>query len=155
MAIAAPITIVVGVVMALRQDVDLSIVLVIFMPVAVVVLGSIVFRMVPTFRRMQDHIDAINRVLREQITGIRVVRAFAREPQETKRFRLANDDVTDAGVERRPPHVGDVPHGEPADQPLERGGAVDRRRPRRGGRSSRSVRSSPTSATSSRSSCRW
>jgi len=98
MAVAAPITIVIGVVMALRQDVDLSIVLVIFMPVAVVVLGSIVFRMVPNFRRMQDHIDAINRVLREQITGIRVVRAFAREPQETQRFLVANDDVTDAGV---------------------------------------------------------
>ena len=98
MAIAAPITIVIGVAMALREDVDLSIVLVIFMPVAVVVLGTIVFRMVPNFRRMQDHIDAINRVLREQITGIRVVRAFAREPQETERFRHANDDVTDAGV---------------------------------------------------------
>ena len=98
MAVAAPITIVIGVVMALREDVDLSIVLVIFMPVAVVVLGTIVFRMVPNFRRMQDHIDAINRVLREQITGIRVVRAFAREPQETERFRHANDDVTDAGM---------------------------------------------------------
>jgi ATP-binding cassette subfamily B multidrug efflux pump len=98
MAVAAPITIVIGVAMALRQDVDLSIVLVIFMPVAVVVLGSIVFRMVPSFRRMQDHIDVINRVLREQITGIRVVRAFAREPKETVRFRHANDDVTDAGM---------------------------------------------------------
>jgi ATP-binding cassette subfamily B protein len=98
MAVAAPITIVIGVVMALRQDVDLSIVLVIFMPIAVVVLGTIVFRMVPNFRRMQDHIDAINRVLREQITGLRVVRAFAREPQETQRFLVANDDVTDAGV---------------------------------------------------------
>ncbi|MFL6206463.1 MAG: ABC transporter ATP-binding protein [Acidimicrobiales bacterium] len=98
MAVAAPITIVIGVVMALRQDVDLSIVLVIFMPVAMVILGSIVFRMVPNFRRMQEHIDAINRVLREQITGLRVVRAFAREPQETKRFLRANDDVTDAAV---------------------------------------------------------
>ncbi|MET0902715.1 MAG: ABC transporter permease, partial [Acidimicrobiales bacterium] len=98
MAVAAPITIVIGVVMALREDVDLSIVLAIFMPVAVVVLGTIVFRMVPNFRRMQDHIDAINRVLREQITGIRVVRAFAREPEDTERIRHTNHDVTDTGV---------------------------------------------------------
>ena len=50
--------------------------------------------MVPAFRRMQERIDQINRVLREQITGIRVVRAFVREPQETERFEEANDDLT-------------------------------------------------------------
>jgi ATP-binding cassette subfamily B multidrug efflux pump len=94
MAIAAPITMVVGVVMALRQDVGLSVVLLVAMPVAAVVLGAIVSQMVPTFRRMQDHIDGINRVLREQITGIRVVRAFVREPEETARFAGANDDLT-------------------------------------------------------------
>jgi ATP-binding cassette subfamily B protein len=94
MAIAAPITIAVGVVMALRQDVGLSVVLVVAMPVATVVLGVIVSRMVPTFRRMQDDIDGINRVLREQITGIRVVRAFVREPEETARFAEANEDLT-------------------------------------------------------------
>jgi ATP-binding cassette subfamily B protein len=94
MAIAAPITIVVGVVMALRQDVGLSVVLLVAMPVAAIVLGAIVSQMVPTFRRMQDHIDGINRVLREQITGIRVVRAFVREPEETGRFAGANDDLT-------------------------------------------------------------
>jgi len=94
MAIAAPITIVVGVFMALRQDVGLSVVLLVSMPVAALVLGAVVSQMVPTFRKMQDHIDRINRVLREQITGIRVVRAFVREPEETARFAEANADLT-------------------------------------------------------------
>jgi ATP-binding cassette, subfamily B, multidrug efflux pump len=94
MAIAAPITIVVGVIIALRQDVGLSIVLVIAMPVAGVVLGLLVSRMVPAFRLMQERIDQVNRVLREQITGIRVVRAFVREPQEGRRFGDANRDLT-------------------------------------------------------------
>ncbi len=80
MAIAAPITMVVGVILALRQDVGLSIVLVVAMPVAAIVLGLLVSRMVPAFRLMQERIDQVNRVLREQITGIRVVRAFVREP---------------------------------------------------------------------------
>jgi ATP-binding cassette subfamily B protein len=94
MAIAAPITMVVGIVMALRQDVGLSIVLVFSMPIAVVVLGTLVAQMVPAFQVMQERIDAINRILREQITGLRVVRAFVREPQETKRFDVANDELT-------------------------------------------------------------
>jgi ATP-binding cassette, subfamily B, multidrug efflux pump len=94
MAVAAPITIVVGVIFALRQDVGLSIVLVFAMPFAAIVLGVIVSQMVPTFRKMQEKIDQINRVLREQITGIRVVRAFVREPEETERFGEANADLT-------------------------------------------------------------
>ncbi len=94
MAIAAPITMVVGVFMALRQDVGLSVILVVAMPVAAIVLGFLVAQMVPAFRLMQVRIDQVNRVLREQITGIRVVRAFVREPQETKRFDGANDDLT-------------------------------------------------------------
>jgi ATP-binding cassette subfamily B protein len=94
MAIAAPITMVVGVVVALRQDVGLSIVLVVAMPVAAIVLGFIVAQMVPAFRLMQERIDQVNRVLREQVTGIRVVRAFVREPQETRRFAGANEDLT-------------------------------------------------------------
>ncbi len=94
MAVAAPITLVIGVIAALRQDVALSAILLVAIPVAAIVLGSIVVRMVPTFRRMQDCIDAINRVLREQITGIRVVRAFVREPEESARFEEANVDLT-------------------------------------------------------------
>jgi ATP-binding cassette subfamily B protein len=94
MAIAAPITMIVGVVMAIREDVELSVVVVIAMPIAGAVVGLIVSRMVPAFRRMQDRIDDVNRILREQITGIRVVRAFVREPQETRRFETSNDELT-------------------------------------------------------------
>jgi ATP-binding cassette subfamily B multidrug efflux pump len=94
MAITAPITMVVGVILAVREDVGLSIVLVIAMPAAAIILGTIVAFMVPAFRLMQERIDQVNRVLREQITGIRVVRAFVREPQESERFESANTDLT-------------------------------------------------------------
>jgi ATP-binding cassette, subfamily B, multidrug efflux pump len=94
MAVAAPITLVIGVIFAVREDVELSAILLVVIPLAAIVLGSIVIRMVPAFRRMQECIDNINRVLREQITGIRVVRAFVREPEETARFRESNEDLT-------------------------------------------------------------
>jgi ATP-binding cassette subfamily B protein len=94
MAVAAPITMVVGTILALRQDVKLSVIVLIAMPVAAIVLGILVSFMVPAFRVMQERIDQINRVLREQITGIRVVRAFVREPHEAKRFSDANGDLT-------------------------------------------------------------
>jgi ATP-binding cassette, subfamily B, multidrug efflux pump len=98
MAVAAPITLVFGVFAALRQDVDLSAILVFSVPVAAVVLGTIVAKMVPSFRLMQERIDQINRVLREQITGIRVVRAFVREPEEKTRFATANAELTDTSL---------------------------------------------------------
>ncbi|MBV8235614.1 MAG: ABC transporter ATP-binding protein [Acidimicrobiia bacterium] len=94
MAIAAPITMAAGVFFALREDVGMSIVLVFAIPIAGVILGLLVSQMTPAFRLMQDRIDHINRVLREQITGIRVVRAFVREPEETTRFETANDRLT-------------------------------------------------------------
>jgi ATP-binding cassette subfamily B protein len=94
LAVAAPITMVVGIFVALQQDVKLSEVLLFAMPIAAVVLGTVVARMMPAFRAMQDRIDQVNRVLREQITGIRVVRAFVREPEEAGRFAEANDDLT-------------------------------------------------------------
>jgi ATP-binding cassette, subfamily B, multidrug efflux pump len=94
MAVAAPITMVVGVILALHEDVGLSVILVVAMPVAAIVLGILVSQMVPAFRLMQERIDQVNRVLREQITGIRVVRAFVREPQERRRFESANADLT-------------------------------------------------------------
>ena len=93
-AIGAPITMVVGVVMAIRQDVGLSTILLVAVPTAGVVLGSVVYRMIPAFQVMQERIDQINRVLREQITGIRVVRAFVREPLEKERFDEANTGLT-------------------------------------------------------------
>ena len=98
MAVAAPITVTFGVIAALNQDVGLSAILLVNIPIAAVVLGSVVARMIPAFRLMQERIDQINRVLREQITGIRVVRAFVREPQERARFAQANDDVTEVGL---------------------------------------------------------
>jgi ATP-binding cassette, subfamily B, multidrug efflux pump len=98
MAIGAPIAIIFGVFAALNQDVGLSTILLVNIPIAAIVLGTLVARMVPAWRLMQERIDQINRVLREQITGIRVVRAFVREPEERARFGQANDDITEVGL---------------------------------------------------------
>ncbi len=92
--IAAPITIVGGVIMALREDVGLSALLAVSVPVLLLVAGSVIRRMIPLFSVMQVRIDRVNQILREQITGIRVVRAFTREPDETQRFATANDSLT-------------------------------------------------------------
>ncbi|WP_405113795.1 ABC transporter ATP-binding protein/permease [Micromonospora sp. NBC_01405] len=94
MLVGAPIMSVGGVVMALREDVELSWLMLVCVPVLALALGLIIRRMVPSFRLMQTRIDTVNRVLREQITGIRVVRAFVREPYETERFARANVDLT-------------------------------------------------------------
>ncbi|WP_019870840.1 ABC transporter ATP-binding protein [Salinispora oceanensis] len=94
MLVAAPIMSVGGVVMALREDLGLSWLLLVCVPVLALGLGQVIRRMVPGFRLMQTRIDTVNRVLREQITGIRVVRAFVREPDETRRFAAANTDLT-------------------------------------------------------------
>ncbi|HSP28170.1 MAG TPA: ABC transporter ATP-binding protein [Ilumatobacteraceae bacterium] len=98
MMIAAPLTLVIGTVMALQEDLGLSIVLVFSIPAAVLILGSLVYRMVPQFQAMQLRVDRVNSVLREQITGIRVVRAFVREPEETARFATANAELTDTAL---------------------------------------------------------
>ncbi|SCG41680.1 ABC transporter ATP-binding protein [Micromonospora halophytica] len=98
MLVAAPIISVGGVVMALREDVGLSRLMLVSVPVLAVALGLIIRRTVPGFRLMQTRIDTVNRVLREQITGIRVVRAFVREPYETNRFATANADLTDTAL---------------------------------------------------------
>lgn len=94
MMIAAPLTMVIGVIMAVRTDAGLSIVLVVSMPAAVLILGNVIRKMVPAFQLMQERVDRVNKVLREQITGIRVVRAFVREPEELARFDDANEDLT-------------------------------------------------------------
>jgi ATP-binding cassette, subfamily B, multidrug efflux pump len=96
--VTAPIMMVGGVIMAMRQDIGLSWLLAVCVPVLVVCLGLIISRMVPGFRLMQGRIDSVNRILREQITGIRVVRAFVREPYETERFDKANGDLTDVAI---------------------------------------------------------
>lgn len=94
--IAAPFMSIGGIIMALQQDVGLSWIMVVAIPVLLGSVGAIASRMVPHFRRMQRRIDALNRVLREQLTGIRVVRAFVREPVERERFAAANADVTES-----------------------------------------------------------
>ena len=97
-AVSSPIMMVGGVVMALRVDSGLGWILAVVVPVLFACVGLVVSRMVPSFRAMQERIDEVNRVLREQITGIRVVRAFVREPHEARRFARANDDLTDVAV---------------------------------------------------------
>jgi ATP-binding cassette subfamily B protein len=98
MMIMAPLLLIGGVVMALREDVVLSSVLLVSVPVLGLVVGLIISRMVPFFRSMQKRIDKINRVMREQIAGIRVVRAFVREDRERDRFAEANRELFDASL---------------------------------------------------------
>ena len=98
MLITAPIMCVGGIIMALHQDAGLSWLLAISVPVLAIANYVIVSQMLPIFRRMQKLIDNINRVLREQLSGIRVVRAFAREPVETRRFGEANQALSDAAL---------------------------------------------------------
>ncbi len=94
MVVAAPLTVVFGVFMAMRQDVGLSWLLAVSLPLLIVILGIIVARMVPQFQLMQYRLDNINAVLRGQIVGMRVVRAFVREPVEADRFHKVNEDLT-------------------------------------------------------------
>jgi ATP-binding cassette subfamily B multidrug efflux pump len=96
--VAAPIMCVGGVIMALRQDLELSWLVLVCVPVLIAGMLVIVRKMVPQFRAMQTRIDDVNRVLREQITGIRVVRAFVRERFETRRFADANAALTDTAL---------------------------------------------------------
>jgi ATP-binding cassette, subfamily B, multidrug efflux pump len=94
MLVNAPIACVGGVVMALREDVSLSRLLIIAVPLLVGSIGFLIGRMLPQFRDMQPKIDEVNRVLREQIGGMRVIRAFVREPAEAARFDGANASLT-------------------------------------------------------------
>ncbi|MEO8315716.1 MAG: ABC transporter ATP-binding protein, partial [Pseudomonadota bacterium] len=90
----APILSIGGIVMAIRLDPSLSRLIAVSVPLMMLGLGLIMARMVPLYRTMQERIDGVNRVLREQLTGIRVVRAFVREELETRRFAQTNRDVT-------------------------------------------------------------
>ena len=97
-AVSSPIMMVGGVLMALREDLGLGWILAVVVPALFVSVGFVISRMVPSFRAMQARIDEVNRVLREQIAGIRVVRAFVRERHETERFAVANEELTDVAV---------------------------------------------------------
>ena len=94
MMVSAPIMMVGGVIMALREDVGLSWLVAVAVPLLALCIGLVIRRMIPQFRLMQESVDWVNRVLREQITGIRVVRAFVREEHERARFAEANTQYT-------------------------------------------------------------
>jgi ATP-binding cassette subfamily B multidrug efflux pump len=96
--VTTPILAVGGVVLALQQDLALSWIMAVAIPVLLIAVGLIISRMVPLFQVMQVRIDTVNRVLREQLTGIRVVRAFVREGVEAERFGDANQAVTDVAL---------------------------------------------------------
>ncbi len=98
MFVSAPIMMVGAAIMAAREDLGLSWLLAVVVPVLGISIGFIVSRMVPSFRMKQERIDEVNRLLREQITGVRVVRAFVREPHETQRFAKANSDLTEVSI---------------------------------------------------------
>ena len=98
MMITAPLTMIAGTVLAIRTDAGLSVLLLVVVPLEIVVTGAIIAAMTPAFQQMQERIDRINTVLREQITGVRVVRAFTREPTESARFAQANHRLTESSL---------------------------------------------------------
>ena len=98
MIVSAPLMMVGGVIMALREDVGLSWLIVVAVIVLSSIIGILVAQMTPLFKSMQVRIDTLNRVLREQISGLRVIRAFVREPTEAARFDIANAQLADTAT---------------------------------------------------------
>jgi len=94
MMLLAPITAVGGAVMAVRENVQLSALLLVMIPLMIGVISLMIFKAIPLFRSMQVKIDKVNGVLRENLTGIRVIRAFVKTSHEEARFQDANDDLT-------------------------------------------------------------
>lgn len=95
MLVMAPMMALGGIIMALSQDLRLSWLILVAVPLLLVALGILIARMIPQFKVMQTRIDRINAVAREQLTGIRVIRAFAREATERDRFDIANRELTE------------------------------------------------------------
>ncbi|NYE18769.1 ABC transporter transmembrane domain-containing protein [Microbacterium immunditiarum] len=95
--VSAPLLAIGGIILAIEQSISLSWIIAVAVPVLLVVAALIIARMVPLFRSYQGKLDAVNRVMREQLTGIRVIRAFVREPIEEERFREANTDIMVVG----------------------------------------------------------
>lgn len=96
--ITAPITLVVGIILALRQDVWMSWILVATMPILIGVIVFLLIKAVPLFTAMQAKLDKLNLILDENLTGVRVIRAFNRIAHEEERFDKANHDVTDIAI---------------------------------------------------------
>ncbi|MCJ1708406.1 ABC transporter ATP-binding protein [Microbacterium sp. VKM Ac-2923] len=97
MLVSAPLLAIGGIFMALQQDVGLSWLIAVSVPALLIAAGLIIARMVPLFRSYQSKLDGVNRIMREQLTGVRVVRAFVRERIEEERFRGANTDIMIVG----------------------------------------------------------
>lgn len=93
MLISAPITIIGGVIMAMRHNLSLSGLIAIAIPLMVLIIGIVMKIAIPQFRTVQKRIDRINTVLREQISGVRVIRAFVRDKHESQRFEIANYEL--------------------------------------------------------------
>lgn len=96
--VSAPMLAIGGIIMAVRQDAGLSWLMAVSIPILLVIVGLIVWRMVPAFTQMQKKIDRVNQIMREQLTGIRVIRAFVREREERVRFAAASEDVMATGL---------------------------------------------------------
>lgn len=94
MVMTAPVMGIGAVVMAVRQDAHLSLVLLVSVPLLGLIVALILWRSLPLFGRMQGFVDRVNAILREQITGVRTIRAFVRDDHERRRFAGANDDLT-------------------------------------------------------------
>ncbi|WP_215115683.1 ABC transporter ATP-binding protein [Exiguobacterium sp. s80] len=98
MVVSAPIMFIGGLIMAVSKDAKLSLVIVAAMPVLVVSILLILWKGVPLFGQVQKRLDRLNLVLRENLTGIRVIRAFNREKEEKVRLTQANADLTDVSI---------------------------------------------------------
>lgn len=98
MAVSTPIMAVGGIIAALHEDVQMSWLMAVCVPVLAVIMGFLIARLIPGFRALQGYLDVVNRILREQLSGIRTVRAFVREDSESARFAAANHDLTTTGI---------------------------------------------------------
>jgi ATP-binding cassette subfamily B protein len=98
MIVSAPLMAVGGVVMAVRQDAHLALLLAVSIPLMLLAVALLMSRTIPYFHKMQGQIDRLNQILREQITGLRVIRAFVRDTSERQRFAVANDALTDTAL---------------------------------------------------------
>jgi ATP-binding cassette subfamily B protein len=98
MMILAPIMAIGGIVMALREDVVLSSVLVVILPLMAALIGVMLVKAMPLFKAMQVKIDRINKVMRETLAGVRVIRAFVRDDFEKARFAMVNEDLTSTAM---------------------------------------------------------
>src|SRR5690625_6843565 len=96
--VMAPVMMIGGIIMALREHAGLAWLVAVAVPVLGITIGLVIMRLVPGFRRLQERLDRVNEVMREQLTGVRVIRAFTREEREEERFREANWNLTDASL---------------------------------------------------------